>query len=166
MRSWLGIAFPAGRSHRLKAKFTNPVLHRGHVYGLDDGIMVCLEIEAGLLKWKEGKYGHGQVLLVGQLLLVMAENGEVILIDPQPDQLRELTRLPALSGKTWNPPALAGEYLIVRNDKEAACFRLPVMESASYLSKRSSTVDPVKPPEQRTHLVEGLHEMPFAHWDQ
>jgi outer membrane protein assembly factor BamB len=56
----------------------------------------------------------------------MAESGDVVLLDPSPDGLRELTRFTALTGKTWNPPALAGEYLLVRNDKEAACFRLPV----------------------------------------
>lgn len=116
------------RTNRLKSKFANPVLHRGHVYGLDDGILACLDAETGGLRWKDGKYGHGQVLLVGELLLVMAESGEVVLLDPRPDGLRELARLAALAGKTWNPPALAGEYLLVRNDSEAACFRLPVMQ--------------------------------------
>lgn len=113
------------RTNRLKAKFTNPILHKGHVYGLDDGIMACLDATTGDLKWKDGKYGHGQAILVAGLLLVMAENGDVVLVDPQPDALREVARFQALTDKTWNPPALAGEFLIVRNDKEAACFRLP-----------------------------------------
>ncbi len=90
--------------------------------------MACLDATTGDLKWKDGKYGHGQVLLVGELLLVMAESGDVALLSPSPDGLRELTRFTALKDKTWNPPALAGEYLIVRNDKEAACFRLPVVK--------------------------------------
>ncbi len=114
------------RSNRMKAKFTNLVLHEGHIYGLDDGIMACLDAKTGDLKWKDGRYGHGQVLLVGGLILLMAESGEVALLEPRPEGLRELTRFTALKGKTWNPPALAGEYLLVRNDKEAACFRLPV----------------------------------------
>jgi len=116
------------RTNRLKSKFANPILHQGHVYGLDDGIMACLDATTGDLKWKDGKYGHGQILLVGDLLLIMAESGEVVLLDPRPDGLRELTRFTALTDKTWNPPALAGEYLLVRNDKEAACFRLPVVK--------------------------------------
>jgi outer membrane protein assembly factor BamB len=116
---------PVWRTNRMKAKFTNLVLFRGCIYGLDDGIMACLDAETGEFKWKDGKYGHGQVLLVGELLLVLAESGEVVLVDPRPDELRELTRFSALHDKTWNPPALAGEYLLVRNDKEAACFRLP-----------------------------------------
>ena len=114
------------RTNRLKSKFSNPVLHRGHLYGLDDGVLACLDADSGELKWRDGKYGHGQVLLIGARLLVMAEKGDVALVDPHPDALRELTRFPALSGKTWNPPALAGEYLLVRNDAEAACYRLPL----------------------------------------
>ncbi len=60
------------------------------------------------------------------VLLITAENGDVALVDPVPAGRRELTRFPAVSGKTWNPPALAGDLLLVRNDEEAACYRLPV----------------------------------------
>ena len=114
------------KSNRLKAKFTNLVYHDGFIYGLDDGIMVCLDAISGVQKWKEGRYGHGQEILVGDVLLVTAESGEVLLLDPNPQELRELARFAALKGKTWNPPALAGQYLLVRNDKEAACYRLPL----------------------------------------
>ena len=114
------------KSIRLKAKFTNVVYRDGFIYGLDDGILVCLDAADGSLKWKEGRYGHGQVILSGSLLLVTDESGDLALVEPVPEAHRELTRFPALHGKTWNPPALAGEYLVVRNDKEAACYRLPI----------------------------------------
>ena len=116
------------KSTRLKAKFTNLICRDGYIYGLDDGIMVCLDASNGEQKWKEGRYGHGQEILAGNLLLVTAESGEVILLDPNPQESRELSRFPALKGKTWNPPALAGQYLLVRNDKEAACYRLPLAQ--------------------------------------
>lgn len=115
------------RSMAMKAKFANLILLDGHVYGLDDGALACVKVETGRRAWKGKRLGHGQVLLVGDVLLLMAEAGAVILFDPNPDEQRELTRFTALTSKTWNPPALAGEYLLVRNDKEAACFRLPVM---------------------------------------
>jgi outer membrane protein assembly factor BamB len=114
------------KSNRLKAKFTNVVYRDGYIYGLDDGIMVCVDAANGQLKWKEGRYGHGQEILAGDLLLVSAEPGEMILLTPTPQEPRELARLAVFNEKTWNPPALAGPYLLVRNDKEAACYKLPL----------------------------------------
>ena len=79
-----------------------------------------------LFKRKEGRYGHGQILLVGDLLLLTAESGEIFLLAPAPDAPHELAHFRVFHSKTWNPPALAGELLLVRNDKEAACYRLPL----------------------------------------
>ena len=116
-------------SPRLKAKFTNVVAHGGRLYGLDDGTLVCLDPETGERCWKEGRYGHGQVILAGDLLLVQAEDGQVALVEPDPGGLKELGRFTALDGKTWNPPALASPYLLVRNDREAACYELGMDEA-------------------------------------
>jgi hypothetical protein len=56
----------------------------------------------------------------------MAESGEIVLLEPNPSEARELTRFKVFNAKTWNPPALAGDLLLVRNDQEAACVQLPV----------------------------------------
>lgn len=112
------------KSMAMKAKFVNLIHLDGFIYGLDDGSLACMNADTGQRAWKGDRVGHGQILLVGKVLLLMSENGEAVLLDPNPEEQRELTRFQALSGKTWNPPALAGEYLMVRNDKEAACFRL------------------------------------------
>lgn len=109
---------------RLKAKFTNVVAHRGHLYGLDDGTLVCLDPATGERCWKEGRYGHGQVILAGELLLVQTEDGELMLVDPVPEALRVLGTWRLFEGKTWNPPALAGRYLLARTDREAVCLEL------------------------------------------
>lgn len=118
------------KSNRMKAKFTNVVSLDGFVYGLDDGIMACLELETGRRMWKGGRYGHGQIILARNLMVVMTETGEVALVRPNPETLDEVARFHALSGKTWNPPALAGAMLLVRNDREAACYELPVIHPA------------------------------------
>lgn len=116
------------RNRNLKMKFTNGVVRDGHVYGLDDGVLACLELETGQRRWKAGRYGHGQVLLVDDILLVQGESGEVFLVRANPQRHEELARLAALSDKTWNNPALAGSLLFVRNDKEAACYEIPLAE--------------------------------------
>ena len=116
---------------RLKAKFTNPVLHKGFVYGLDDGVLVCMDVKTGERRWRAGRYGHGQTLLVGDLLLVTTEDGEIVLVEPTPEAHREIARFTVFDGKTWNPPAVAGKYLLVRSDKEAALYELTLRASGA-----------------------------------
>lgn len=114
------------RNRNLKSKFSNMVVHGRHLYGFDDGILACLDLADGSRCWKGGRYGHGQLVLVDDLLLIQAESGEVVLVEPSPEKLVELGRLPALSSKTWNHLAVAGNILLVRNDLEAACYELPL----------------------------------------
>ncbi len=115
-------------SPRLKAKFTNVVQHGGRLYGLDDGTLVCLDPATGERCWKAGRYGHGQVILVGELLLVSTESGELVLVEPVPEELRVLATWRLFDGKTWNPPSLAGRYLLARTDREAVLLELPAAE--------------------------------------
>lgn len=112
------------RNRELKSKFANMVFHDGHIYGLDDGIFTCLEAETGQRKWKKGRYGHGQLLLLGGLIVVQAEAGELILVEPSPQKLVELGTVSAMSDKTWNNPAWSPPYLLVRNAREAVCFEV------------------------------------------
>ncbi|MGE0760174.1 MAG: PQQ-binding-like beta-propeller repeat protein [Pirellulaceae bacterium] len=109
----------------LKTKFTNLVVHSGHAYGLSDGTLECVNIAAGERRWKRGRYGQGQILGVGALLLVLSEDGELALVEASPEAYRELGRFPALEGKTWNNLCLVEHKLLIRNAAEAACYELP-----------------------------------------
>jgi outer membrane protein assembly factor BamB len=80
----------------------------------------------GERRWHGERYGHGQLLLIENILLLTSEKGELLLFEPNPEAERLLSRLPMLKGKMWNPPALAGGYLLVRNNNEAACYKLPL----------------------------------------
>ena len=119
-------------SRRMKAKFANLFARDGFLYGLDDGMLACLDLEDGSQRWKEGRYGHGQGLLVNDLLLLMSEPGELILLRPTPDAPNELHRIRVFNQKTWNPIALAGDLLLVRNDQQAAAFQVATLAPASH----------------------------------
>jgi outer membrane protein assembly factor BamB len=112
------------KSIRMKAKFAHLYVRDGFLYGLDDGIFACVDMQDGSQRWKEGRYGHGQGLAVGDLYLLMAESGELVLLRPTPEAPNELARHRVFDAKTWNPIALSGDLLLVRNDREAACLRL------------------------------------------
>ena len=109
----------------LRTKFTNVVVKGEHTYGLSDGILQCVETLTGRTRWKKGRYGHGQILLVDDKILVLGENGEVHLVAADPKRHREFGSFQAIEGTTWNNLCLYGPYLLVRNSQEAACFKLP-----------------------------------------
>jgi outer membrane protein assembly factor BamB len=118
------------QANLLKTKFTNVAIHAGHAYGLSDGILECVRLTDGKRAWKRGRYGQGQVLLVGETLLVQAESGEVVAVPATPERPTELGRLDAIEGQTWNNLCLAGSLLLVRNAEEAACYELLVKRPA------------------------------------
>lgn len=113
----------------IKPNFNDFVAHRGHLYGFDNNLFTCIDLETGQKKWKEGRYGNGQVLLLpaGDQLLVLSEKGDLVLLRATPDRHEEKARHPALKGKTWNHPILVGNRLYVRNGEEAACFELSLV---------------------------------------
>ncbi len=111
---------------QMKTKFSSPIVVDGHAYGLDEGKLIAMDVATGKRVWKGAKYGYGQNLRVGdRYLLIQAETGDVALVQIDPEAFTELGRISPLTSKTWNAPALAGNYLLVRNDREAVCLKLP-----------------------------------------
>jgi outer membrane protein assembly factor BamB len=108
----------------MKNKFNSSVLYQGYVYGLDEGILTCVDVKTGERKWKGGRYGYGQVLLASGHLIVSSDAGDLVLVRATPDQHTEVARFSAIQGKTWNYPAIAGGRLLVRNGNEMAAYNI------------------------------------------
>jgi outer membrane protein assembly factor BamB len=109
-------------NQRMKNKFTSSVLHNGFIYGLDESILACIDAATGDQKWKGGRYGYGQLMLAGDHLIVLTEDGELALVSATPTRHEELARFSAIEGKTWNHPIIADGKLLVRNIQEMAAF--------------------------------------------
>jgi len=119
----------------MKTKMCNVVVRDGYIYGLDNGIMQCIDIATGKSQWKKRRrpaIGHGQILLIGEVILVLTESGEILLVEISPDKYRELASIQALDAEkiTWNNPAFSAPYVLVRNAEEVACYELPLIEAA------------------------------------
>ena len=115
------------QARSLRTKLTSPVHFDGYLYCLSDGILHCVDAESGQIEWRGGRFHHGQILRVHDLLLVLAEGGDLVLVRCAPEQYEELGRVEdAIEGKCWNTLTLAGDRLLIRSDLEAACYELPL----------------------------------------
>jgi outer membrane protein assembly factor BamB len=117
----------------MKTKLCNVVMRDGYVYGLDEVLLECIELETGRVQWKKRRspeFGHGQIMLIGDVILVLSEFGELALVEATPERYHEMASMQALDDGhvTWNNPTFAPPYLLVRNAHEAACYRLPLKE--------------------------------------
>jgi outer membrane protein assembly factor BamB len=109
-------------SRTMKNKFSTSIVYGGYLYGLDEAILACVDAATGKLKWKGGRYGYGQVMLAGDHLIVLTEDGDVVLVSATPERHDEVARFSAIAGKTWNHPVIADGRLLVRNIREMAAF--------------------------------------------
>jgi outer membrane protein assembly factor BamB len=113
-------------SAKMHPAYNDFVLLEDSIYGFDEAIFCCMDVKTGERRWKAGRYGHGQAVLMpdDRKILVLTETGEVVLIAADPEKLTELGRFQAVEGKTWNHPVIAHGRLYVRNDHEMACYDL------------------------------------------
>jgi len=111
------------RKNTLQCKFSSPVYYKGHVYGLNNETLMCVDAATGETLGEGREYGFGQVLLCNDLLVVTGEKGQLALVEANPE-LRELGRVQALKGRSWNPAAVANGRVYWRNAVEMVCFDL------------------------------------------
>jgi outer membrane protein assembly factor BamB len=107
----------------LKTKFTNAIVFEGKAYALSDGILECVDPADGVRVWRGKRYGQGQILVVNGAILVSAEDGRVVSVDRESG--KPIAEMQVLEGITWNTPAIAGPFLLVRNASEVVCLLSP-----------------------------------------
>lgn len=117
---------PVWSGKGIRTGFSNCVILDNTAYGIDDTILAAIDLKEGKRLWKSERVGSGQVLAVGDLLLVQTEPGPILLVEVSPAGSKVLGKLKALDGKTWTNLCLSGKWLLARNDREAVCYELPV----------------------------------------
>lgn len=91
-------------------------------YGV--GPMKCVEVASGKVAWQQPGFGAGNVILVNGKLLALADDGQLVAIDPTPGEYKEICRFQAIEGKCWSTPAMSNGRIYIRSTKEGACLDL------------------------------------------
>lgn len=131
-----GATWKASEVWRKKGEHQNhwstPIVYKGHLYGLfgfkeyKTMPLKCIELATGQEKWSESGFGQGGNILVGENVLTLGDQGQLVLSKATPDKYTELARAQVLSGKCWNNPSVANGLVICRSTKEIVCLDLRV----------------------------------------
>jgi outer membrane protein assembly factor BamB len=131
-----GTSFEAKELWRIKGDavvaslWSTPVCKDGYLYGMisykkfGTGPLKCVDLKTGAVKWEQPGFGAGNVVLAGKNLVALSDDGQLVLVEANPDQYKELARAKAITGKCWSTPAISNGRLYVRSTKESACFDL------------------------------------------
>jgi outer membrane protein assembly factor BamB len=84
----------------------------------------CVELTTGKIRWSEDRFGAGTVTLAGRRLLILRENGELLLAPASPDGFKPSARAQILSHGVRAYPALAGGRLYARSKDTLVCVEL------------------------------------------
>ena len=101
----------------LRSQFASPVLWDGHLYGVDDKQLVCLELDSGERKWKDRSAGKGSLMVAGGRMIVLSDKGELSVAEISPASCKVISRAQVLGGRCWTVPVLANGRIYCRNAK-------------------------------------------------
>jgi len=81
-------------------------------------------LATGKVKWTQPGFGQGNVILAGDRVVALTDDGQLVVVKATSQAYEEVARAKVLTGKCWTTPALSDGHLYVRSTKEAACLDL------------------------------------------
>ena len=117
------------KNPKLAINIATPAHLGGHLYCQGPTKdYICADAKTGATKWTQPGFGSGKkdyasTLVTGKNLLVLTEDGTLLLLAANPEKYTELARL-QVCGNTWSFPAYADNKLFVRDARELSCIDL------------------------------------------
>jgi outer membrane protein assembly factor BamB len=138
------------KTRAMKNHFNNAVLVGDHLYGFDNATFKCLSVATGEPAWASRGLGKGSLLVAdGNLLIVLSDQGTLLLVEANPGAYTELARFQAMEGKAWTAPALANGRLYLRDHDEIMALEMKapgaVAASAPAKPREGASASPATP---------------------
>ena len=110
--------------------WSTPLYYKGHLYGIfgfkeyGKAPLQCVDLLTGKIRWSQKGFGPGNLIRTGNTLLVLSDDGELIITEANTEKYIEHKRRKILSGKCWSTPILIDKLILARSTKEA--IALPI----------------------------------------
>ena len=105
-------------------QLNSAVLWEGHLYGFDGmigmkgpgrGKLTCMNFENAQVKWSQDGMGTGSLMLANGKLIILSEDGKLVIAEASPDGYKEISSAQILTYKCWTVPVLANGRIYARN---------------------------------------------------
>lgn len=111
------------KNKEMKNHVNNSVLFKGHLYGFDGQQgstrqLACLEFDNCEEKWRSGRLKVGALMIAGDRIVAMLDDGELLIAEASPDGFNELARAKVLSGRCWTYPVLCNGRIYCRSNED------------------------------------------------
>ena len=112
----------------MQNQISTSMLIDDHLYGIhgdvDAGTQLrCMSWKTGELKWSEESFHPGAISAAGNQLIILTDEGELVIGEASPNGFEFRSRRTALEGKCWTAPVLSAGRLFCRSlDGNLACF--------------------------------------------
>ena len=108
----------------MRNKFSTPCYYNGHIYGISRGALKCISEIDGESKWKQRGFGSGSLILVGNKILAISDQGLLKLVEATPEAYIEKGSIQAINGRIMTAPSFANGKIYLRNLSEMASYKL------------------------------------------
>jgi outer membrane protein assembly factor BamB len=109
------------KSEAMRSDVNTALLLDNHIYGFDRGTLKSLNAATGEVEWKARGFQRGSLIAADGKLIVLGEQGNLALLEADPENYVERAAAALLAGKNWTAPTLAGGKLYLRNHDELVC---------------------------------------------
>jgi len=102
------------QNKNMRNHMASSVLWQGHLYGVDENQLRCINFDTGEVKWTEKASGKGSLMMADSKLIVLSERGELMVADATPTAFKPISRAQVIGGKCWSAPVLANGKIYCR----------------------------------------------------
>jgi len=126
--------------------WSTPVCSNGYLYGLYGhgslGVapLKCIDLLTGVEKWSQPNFGQGNLMLVGNKLVVLSDYGDIAIVEATPDAYTQVARAKMLNGKCWSTPILSDNRIYARSTTQGVCFNLSELSLSCAIGATTITI--------------------------
>jgi len=112
------------KRNELVNHWSTPLHYKGKLYGIfgfkeyGKAPLQCVDLLTGEICWTKDGFGPGNLIRSDNTLLILSDDGYLVVADATSEKYNERLRRKVLQGKCWSTPTMSNQLLFLRSTEE------------------------------------------------